>query len=57
MLRLLGTYRTLEAIGAELGIARPTVKTHVAHIYRKFGARNRADAVRLAEAAGLLQDP
>jgi DNA-binding CsgD family transcriptional regulator len=42
------------AIGTELGIGRPTVKTHVESIYKKLGATNRAEAVSLAESAGLL---
>lgn len=54
VLALLPTYRTLAAIGDELGMARPTVKTHVQHIYKKLGAANRAEAVRLAESARLL---
>ncbi|HTP23523.1 MAG TPA: helix-turn-helix transcriptional regulator [Solirubrobacteraceae bacterium] len=54
VLSLLPTYRTLFAIGAELGIGRPTVKTHVENIYKKLGATNRAEAVKLAESAGLL---
>lgn len=54
MLSLLATHRTLAAIGDELGIGRPTVKTHVAHIYRKLGAGRRAEAVTLAERAGLI---
>jgi DNA-binding NarL/FixJ family response regulator len=51
---LLPTCLTLAAIGDELGMARPTVKTHVGHIYEKLQATNRTDAVRLAESAGLL---
>jgi len=54
ILSLLPTHRTLAAIGTQLGIGRPTVKTHVEHIYKKLGATNRAEAVTLAEAAGLL---
>jgi DNA-binding CsgD family transcriptional regulator len=54
VLALLPTHRTLAAIGDELGIGRPTVKTHVQHIYKKLGASNRAEAVQLAESAGLL---
>lgn len=56
VLALLPTYRTLAGIGEQLGIGRPTVKTHVAHIYEKLGATNRAEAVQLAESAGLLPD-
>lgn len=54
VLALLPTYRTLAAIGDELGIARATVKTHVQHIYTKLAATNRAEAVRAAESAALL---
>ena len=54
VLTLLTTYRTLAAIGSQLGIARPTVKTHVDNIYKKLGATKRAEAVKLAESAGLL---
>ena len=54
VLTLLPTHRTLAAIGDRLGVSRPTVKTHVHHIYEKLGAKNRAEAVELAESAGLL---
>jgi DNA-binding CsgD family transcriptional regulator len=54
VLSLLTTYRTLADIGTQLGIGRPTVKTHVENIYKKLGASNRADAVKLAESRGLL---
>jgi len=54
VLALLPTYLTLAAIGARLGIGRPTVKTHVENIYKKLAATNRADAVKRAECAGLL---
>jgi hypothetical protein len=54
---LLPTYRTLGGIGDELGIGRPTVKTHVQHIYEKLGATNRAEAVQSAVRAGLLPAP
>jgi len=54
VLFLLPTYRSLAAIATELGIGRPTVKTHVENIYRKLGATNRAEAVKRGERAGLL---
>ena len=57
VLTLLPTYQTLAAIGNQLGIGRPTVKTHVEHIYKKLGATKRAEAVTLAECAGLLPGP
>ncbi len=56
VLTLLTTYQTLAGIGGQLGIARPTVKTHVQNIYKKLGATKRAEAVKLAESAGLLPD-
>ena len=54
VLALLATYRTLAAIGDELGIGRPTVKTHVEHIYKKLGANTRAGAVERAQRTGLI---
>ncbi len=54
VLTLLPTHQTLAAIGDHLGISRPTVKTHVQHIYKKLGATNRSEAVESAESAGLL---
>jgi len=54
VLSLLPTHRTLADIGTQLGIGRPTVKTHVEHIYKKLGATKRAEAVDVAENAGLL---
>jgi LuxR family transcriptional regulator, maltose regulon positive regulatory protein len=55
VLALLPTYRTLAAIGIELGVGRPTVKTHVENIYKKLGATKRAEAVSLAQTAGLVR--
>ncbi len=52
VLTLLTTHQTLAGIGGQLGIARPTVKTHVQNIYKKLGATKRAEAVKLAESAG-----
>lgn len=41
-------------IGAALGISEHTVKFHVAAIYNKLGAANRAEAVRLGMQNGLV---
>ncbi|MCZ7535750.1 MAG: response regulator transcription factor [Acidimicrobiia bacterium] len=41
-------------IAAEIFVTLATVKTHVAHIYAKLGARNRNDALGRAVALGLL---
>jgi LuxR family transcriptional regulator, maltose regulon positive regulatory protein len=57
VLALLPTYRTLAAIGTQLGVGRPTVKTQVESIYKKLGATTRAEAVELAQSADLLPPP
>jgi DNA-binding NarL/FixJ family response regulator len=44
-------------IAARLYLTEATVKTHVAHIYRKLGLRDRAQAVVYAHEAGLLETP
>jgi DNA-binding NarL/FixJ family response regulator len=44
-------------IAARLYLTEATVKTHVAHIYRKLGLRDRAQAVVYAHEAGLLEQP
>jgi LuxR family maltose regulon positive regulatory protein len=57
VLALLPTHLSLAQIGDELVISRNTVKSQVAAIYRKLDAANRADAVRRAREAGLLNIP
>jgi DNA-binding CsgD family transcriptional regulator len=54
VLALLPTHLNLEAIARRRGCTRSTVKTQVASIYEKFGARTRAEAVERAREAGLL---
>jgi DNA-binding NarL/FixJ family response regulator len=44
-------------IGEQLFLAEQTVKYHLSNVYRKLGARNRTDAVRLAVQAGLVANP
>lgn len=41
-----------EAIAEALGISRPTVRTHLNHIYRKTGANNQSDLVKLVAGLG-----
>jgi DNA-binding NarL/FixJ family response regulator len=41
-------------IGRRLGMAEKTVKTHVTGVLRALGAANRAEAVKLGRAAGLV---
>ena len=41
-------------IGTELGIAEPTVKAHLVHIFEKLGVENRTAAARVARELGLI---
>ena len=41
-------------IGAELGIAEPTVKAHLVRIFEKLGVENRTAAARVARQLGLI---
>ena len=45
VLTLLAEGRTTKDIARRLGLAVPTVKTHLAAVYRQLGARNRLQAV------------
>ncbi len=47
VLALLPTGATASAIGSMLFLSEATVKTHLANIYRKLGATNRAQAVSI----------
>ena len=57
VLALLPTHLTVEAIGDRLSRTRSTVKTHIAHIYKKLGVGSRGEAVTRAQAVGLLPKP
>ena len=48
VLTLLPTGATANAIGAVLFLTEATIKTHLANIYRKLAANNRAQAVSIA---------
>lgn len=54
VLAMLATGATNKEIGRQLGLQEVTVKLHTRRILRKLGARNRTDAVRRAQEAGLL---
>jgi len=47
----LRTTMTADEIAADLGIAYPTVKSHIRAIYRKLGVASRRDAIRAADRA------
>jgi DNA-binding NarL/FixJ family response regulator len=54
VLRLLAGGATIREIAGQLYLSAYTIKDHIKSIYRKLGARNRADAVLRAERVGLL---
>ena len=54
LLTFLADGRTNVEIAESLRLSPHTVKDHTSSLYRKLGARNRAEAVRLAQEFGLL---
>ncbi len=54
VLRYLPTNLSTPEIARELSVSPNTVRTHVRHLYAKFGTHHRAEAVDLARALGLL---
>jgi len=54
VLALLAAGRSNREIAEELSLSLATVKSHLVHLYAKLGARDRADAVRVAVVRGLL---
>ncbi|WP_169914571.1 helix-turn-helix transcriptional regulator [Rhodococcoides yunnanense] len=54
LLQELPTFRTADAMAADLFISVNTVKTHLRAIYRKLGVGNRRDAIAAARRIGLL---
>lgn len=51
VLSLLAEGRSTKDIARQLGLAVPTIKTHLAALYRQLGARNRLEAVVKARTA------
>jgi DNA-binding NarL/FixJ family response regulator len=51
---LLAAGANVPQIAAELSLSEATVRTHLTAALRRLGARNRAHAVALAVAAGLV---
>jgi LuxR family transcriptional regulator, maltose regulon positive regulatory protein len=54
VLRYLPTNLTTPEIARELSVSHNTVRTHIRHVYAKFGTHHRAEAVEFARALGLL---
>ena len=54
VLTLLARGHANKAMASQLGITEHTVKTHVAAVYEKLGASNRAEAVVAAARQGLI---
>ena len=57
MLRLLAAGKTNREIAAALVVSQKTVMHHTVSIYRKIGARGRADAIAYAFRHGLATPP
>jgi DNA-binding NarL/FixJ family response regulator len=57
VVRLVVEGRSNDEIGRELGIARKTVETHLAHLYERYGCRSRAELAVRAEREGWLDLP
>jgi LuxR family transcriptional regulator, maltose regulon positive regulatory protein len=54
VLRYLPTNLTTPEIARELSVSTNTVKTHIRHLYAKFGTHHRSETVESARALGLL---
>ena len=56
VLRLLFEGMSARQIATRLGLSERTVNTHVANVYRKLGASNRIEAIRIAMRMGMLSE-
>ena len=56
VLQLLGSGATASVMGKQLFLTEATIKTHLAAIYRKLSASNRAQALQIAIANNLIND-
>lgn len=54
VLDLLAEGRSNKEIARELGVSANTVKTHLANLYAKLGARRRTEAVAAARRGGVI---
>jgi ATP/maltotriose-dependent transcriptional regulator MalT len=55
VLQQLAAGRSNKEIAAALHVSPNTVKTHVARLFEKLGARRRTEAIARARALGLLR--
>jgi ATP/maltotriose-dependent transcriptional regulator MalT len=55
VLSLLASGKTNSEVAGDLFVSVGTVKSHTGNIYRKLGARNRADALNRAHSLGLIR--
>ncbi|HEX4107873.1 MAG TPA: response regulator transcription factor [Solirubrobacteraceae bacterium] len=55
VLELIGSGATNREIAGALFLSPHTIKEHTSSLYRKLGARNRAEAVQLAQRTGVLE--
>jgi DNA-binding NarL/FixJ family response regulator len=56
VLKLLAEGQANKEISAVTGISESTVKTHVASVIEKLGAKSRTEAALIAEKRGFLRD-
>ena len=54
VLAVLATGKTTSEAARDLFVSVGTIKSHTSNIYRKLGARNRAEAIARARELGLL---
>jgi DNA-binding NarL/FixJ family response regulator len=57
VIRLLMTGHSNDEIGREIGIARKTVESHLAHLFERYECRSRAELATRAEREGWLHLP
>lgn len=57
VLRLIALGLTNPQIAEDLFVSVRTIETHRSHVYQKLGVHDRAELVRLAREAGLLDSP
>lgn len=54
VLGLVAVGKTSKAISEDLGVSEPTVKWHVAKVFKKLGAQSRSEAVAIALVRGYI---